>query len=142
MRLAFVVLLVACGTPPVHKTPPKELPADSLGDIAGRWGMSDDMDIGYTMTIDEQGGIDLWIDRGKMGRCEQKGTIAAGGSRTFRVVYKISECVPQLVGTPIDMKVPSYTGETLTVVVGEQSRTYQRAPEASMGRTDSPVQLQ
>jgi hypothetical protein len=142
MRLAFVVLLVACGTPPVRKTPPKELPADSLRDVAGRWVTSDDMDIGYAMTIDEAGGIDVWIDRGKMGRCEQKGTIAAAGSRTFRVVYKIGECVPQSAGVPLDMKVPSFTGESLTVVVGEQSRTYQRAPDATTGHADSPVQLQ
>jgi hypothetical protein len=100
------------------------------------------MDIGYAMTIDEAGGIDVWIDRGKMGRCEQKGTIAAAGSRTFRVVYKIGECVPQSAGVPLDMKVPSFTGESLTVVVGEQSRTYQRAPDATTGHADSPVQLQ
>jgi hypothetical protein len=142
MRLAFVVLLVACGSPPVRKTPPKELPADSLGDIAGRWVTSDDMDIGDSMTIDDSGGIDVWIDRGKMGRCEQKGSIAAAASRTFRVVYKIGECVPQSVGVPVDMKVPSFTGDSLTVVVGEQSRTYQRAPQATPGRMDSPVQLQ
>jgi hypothetical protein len=142
MRLAFVVLLVACGTPPVRKTPPKELPADSLRDVAGRWVTSDDMDIGYAMTIDDKGGIDVWIDRGKMGRCEQKGTIAPAGSRTFRVVYQIGECVPQSVGVPLDMKVPSFTGDNLTVVVGEQSRTYQRAPEATNDRSGSSVQLQ
>ena len=141
MRLAFVVLLVGCGTPPVHKTPPKELPADSLGDIAGRWATNDDMDFGYTMTIDAKGVIDVWIDRGKLGRCEQKGSIAAGQNRTFRVVYKIGECSPQSVGVPIDMKVPSFTGASLTVVVDDQARTYQRAPEPSAG-ADSPVQLQ
>lgn len=141
MRLAFVVLLVGCGTPPARKPPPAELPVKSLGDIAGRWVTSDDMDIGYSMTIEDKGGIDVWIDRGKMGRCEQKGTIAAAQERTFRVVYKIADCVPQSAGVPIDMKVSSFTGASLTVVVGNQSRTYQRAPEASVG-ADSPVQLQ
>src|SRR6478736_1443254 len=141
MRLALVLLLVGCGPPPVHKTPPKELPADSLGDIAGRWVTSDDMDVGYSMTIDDKGGIDVWIDRGKMGRCEQKGTIAAAQNRSFRVVYKIADCVPQSAGAPIDMKVPSFTGDSLTVVVGEQSRTYTRAPESMTGQ-ESPVQLQ
>lgn len=142
MRLAIVVLLVACGSAPVRKEPPKELPADSLGDIAGRWVTSDDMDVGYSMTIDDKGGIDVWIDRGKMGRCEQKGSIAAAQNRTFRVVYKIADCVPQSAGVPLDMKVPSFTGESLTVVVGDQSRTYQRAPVAATGTQDSSVQLQ
>ena len=141
MRLAFAVILVACGTPPAHKPPPTELSADTLADVAGRWVANDDMDFGYAMTIDDKGGIDVWIDRGKLGRCEQKGTIQAAQRRTFRVVYKVGECNPQAVGVPIDMKVASFTGGALTVVVGDQTRTYERAPEASTGQV-SPVQLQ
>src|SRR5512139_2386170 len=105
MRLAPVVVLVACGTPPAHKPPPAELPADKVADLAGRWVANDDMDFGYAMTIDEAGGIDVWIDRGKLGRCEQKGTIEPAQSRRFRVVYKIGQCNPQAVGVPVDLEV-------------------------------------
>ena len=141
MRLAPVVVLVACGTPPAHKPPPAELSADKLADVAGRWVTNDDMDFGYSMTIDDKGGIDVWIDRGKLGRCEQKGTIEPAQSRTFRVVYKVGECNPQAVGIPIVMKVASFTGANLTVVVGEQTRTYQRASETPTGQLPG-VQLQ
>jgi hypothetical protein len=141
MRLALVALLVACGGPPAHKPPPAELPADKVADLAGRWVTNDEMDWGYAMTIDGNGVIDVWIDRGKMGRCEQKGTIAAQASRVFRVTYTKGECNPQAVNVPIDMKVTSFTGESLTVSVADQSRTYQRAgePEAA---SPAPVQLQ
>ncbi|HSD89021.1 MAG TPA: hypothetical protein VLB44_15945 [Kofleriaceae bacterium] len=140
MRLAFVALLVACGAPPARKPPPAELPADKVADLAGRWVTNDEMDFGYAMTIDAAGVIDVWIDRGKLGRCEQKGTIAAHASRTFRVTYTIGECNPQAVNVPIDMMIASFTGASLTVVVADQSRTYQRAGEPEAG-SPAPVQL-
>ena len=63
-----------------------------------------------------------------MGRCEQKGTIQPSSPRVFRVTYTRGECNPQAVNIPIDMTISSFTGDTLTLVVGDQSRTYQRAP--------------
>jgi hypothetical protein len=81
------------------------------------------------MTIDTQGGIDVWIDRGKMGRCEQKGTIIALSDRLVRIIYTRGECNPQAVRVPIDMRVTSFTGESLTVEVANQARTYQRAAD-------------
>jgi hypothetical protein len=120
---------VACtkGAPP--PAAPRELPADRVADVAGTWASSDDMDWGYRMTIEPGGVIDIWIDRGKLGRCEQKGTIEpAGDSRVFRITYTRGECNPQVVGIPITMSIGSFTGDTLTVVVGDQRRTYARAP--------------
>jgi len=130
MRLAPLVLLVACSKPPPPKAPVTEQAADKVADIAGRWVTSDDMDWNYTMTIEASGVIDVWIDRGKMGRCEQKGTIKQGGaSRVFRVVYTRGECNPEAVNLPIDMTIGSFTGASLTVVVANQSRTYSRSDQ-------------
>ena len=128
VRIWLVLAVVACGKPPPPKPPPTELRVEQVADVAGRWVAADDMDWGYTMTIEASGVIDVWIDRGKMGRCEQKGTIAAAASRVFRVTYTRGECNPQAVNVPIDMTIASFTGETLTVVVADQRRTYQRAP--------------
>lgn len=110
-----------------------EQAADKVSDIAGRWAAADDMDWGYTMTIAANvsnssfGEIDVWIDRGKLGRCEQKGTITGRGSRVFRVTYTRGECNPEAVNVPIDMTIASFTGASLTVVVAEQRRTYTRS---------------
>jgi hypothetical protein len=145
MRIAVAalgsLLSGACSKPPPPRPPPSELRADQVADVAGRWVTNDDLDWGYTMTIEPGGVIDVWIDRGKMGRCEQKGTIAAGGQRVFRVVYTRGECNPQVVNVPIDMTIASFTGESLTVVVAEQRRTYRRAPDDARG-TAPGVQLQ
>lgn len=129
MRLPLVLLLlVACSKPPPPKPPAVEQPADKVADIAGRWAANDELDWGYTMTIDAAGGIDVWIDRAKMGRCEQIGKIVGGkASRVFTVTYTRGECNPEAVGIPIDMTVASFTGSSLTVIVGDQRRTYARA---------------
>jgi len=129
LLLGVVGGLVGCGGAQSNKAPPKEQPVDRISDLAGRWVSSDEMDWSYDMTIDKQGGIDVWIDRGKMGRCEQKGTIIALSDRLVRIIYTRGECNPQAVRVPIDMRVTSFTGETLTVEVANQARTYQRAAE-------------
>jgi hypothetical protein len=146
MRLLRVVVvgLVACGGAPPRKEPPKELPVERISDLAGRWVSSNDMDELYDMTIDARGGIDVWIDRGKMGRCEQKGSIVALADKLVRVIYTKGECNPQAVRIPIDMRVTSFTGESLTVEVASQARTYQRAEaEPTRGQPHRPpAQLQ
>lgn len=132
MRLipvAVVVGLVGCGGAPAKKAPPKELPVERIADLAGRWVTSDEMDWSYEMTIIPKGDIDVWIDRGKMGRCEQKGTIVALADKMVRVIYTRGECNPQAVRVPIDMHVTSFTGDSLTVEVMGQSRTYARASD-------------
>jgi hypothetical protein len=143
MRLLLWVSigLVACGGAPAKKEAPKELPVERISDLAGRWVSNNEMDELYDMTIDAKGGIDVWIDRGKLGRCEQKGTIVALADRLVRVIYTRGECNPQAVRVPIDMRVTSYTGESLTVEVANQPRTYQRAVESTGGK-QAPVQLQ
>ena len=127
-RIWPLVALAACGGGQKKQQAAAELPAEKVGDVAGTWVASDDMDWGYKMTITAPSTIDVWIDRNKLGRCEQKGTIAASSPRVFRVTYTRGECNPQAVNVPIDMSIASFTGGQLTVVVGDQKRTYQRSP--------------
>jgi hypothetical protein len=130
MRHIWLIgVLAACGGSPKRAAAPVEMPAEKVADVAGTWVTSDEMDWGYKMTISPPSTIDVWIDRGKMGRCEQKGTLEATSPRVFRVVYTRGECNPQAVNVPIDMSVASFTGQNLTIVVGDQKRTYARAPQ-------------
>ena len=125
-----VVVVASCSKPPPPKPPPAERAADTVADIAGRWVANDEMDWGYSMTIEPAGVIDVWIDRGKLGRCEQKGSIERGAaSRTFRIIYPRGECNPEAVNVPIELTVRSFTGDALAIAVADQTRTYQRAPE-------------
>lgn len=139
--LLLALVLASCAKPPPPRPPPAQVSADSVADLAGRWVANDDMDWGYSMTIAPTGEIDVWIDRGKMGRCEQKGTIVAQGDRSFRVTYTRGGCNPQAVDVPLAMRVTSFTGELLTIVVAEQSRTYERSDEVQHGRLPT-IQLQ
>jgi len=125
-RIWPLVALAACGGSQKQQQGPVELPATQVADLAGTWVASDDMDWGYKMTISAPATIDVWIDRGKMGRCEQKGTMKPSSPRVFQVTYTRGECNPQAVNIPLDMSVASFTGTSLTVVVGDQKRTYTR----------------
>jgi hypothetical protein len=124
----LLLVLVACSKPPPPKPPPAERTADQVADIAGRWVTSDEMDNSYSMTIEAAGVIEVWIDRGKTGRCQQKGTIAPAGAKKFTVTYTRGECNPQAVNIPIELTVTSFTGDALTIAVAGEPRTYQRAP--------------
>jgi hypothetical protein len=141
VALLCACLVFACGKPPPPKAPPVEREANTVGDIAGRWVTSDDMDVGYSMTIDAAGTIDVWIDRGKGVRCEQKGTIAAKGRGAFVVTYTFGQCNPQAVRVPIDTKF-KLSGELLNVTVAGEARTYQRAPDDGPKAERAPVPAQ
>ena len=140
-RLVLALVLASCGKPPAPRPTPAQLAADSVADLAGRWVANDEMDWGYSLTMEPTGEIAVWIDRGKMGRCEQTGTMLAQGKRTFGVTYTRGNCNPQAVGVPLAMTVTSFTGEHLTVEVADQSRTYQRGDDERHGKLPT-IQLQ
>jgi len=98
--------------------------------------MSDDMDFGYSLVIRPTGQLVLAIDRGKMGRCEQKGTLEAGADpRTYRIVYTKNTCNPDYGGTPMEIKIRSFTGSDLALVITgdgtERRPTYARDPKST-----------
>jgi hypothetical protein len=135
------LLAAACGHAPPPAAKEVERPARSVAEIAGMWVTSDDMDWGYNMTISPKGTIDVWIDRGKMGRCQQKGSIAAGKTEgQFRLVYKIGQCEPRAVNVPIDATITQLSTH-LTIIVGSDHRVYERAPEQKDDDKEQPAAL-
>jgi hypothetical protein len=126
LRIWPVLVLVGCGGAPKAQKSRVELAAEQVADFAGTWFAADDMDWGYKMTISAPATIDVWIDRGKMGRCEQKGSLKPTSPRVFAVTYTRGECNPEAVNIPISMSIASFTGDSLTIVVGDVKRTYTR----------------
>lgn len=136
MRRVPWLVLVACGHPPAAHAPPADQPVAAAADLAGKWVTSDDLDWGYSLTIDADGGYDQWIDRGHMGRCEQKGALTLVAPRTFRIAFAREEChrdasLPNGLGR-LTMKVGSFTGDVLVLeLAGDglaERHVYRRAP--------------
>ena len=125
MKRLVALLACACGHPPAAKAPTPELPATSTADLAGSYTASDELDFGYTLTIGADGAFDLWIDRNKMGRCEEKGTLAAGGTpKTFALTYKVNECHRDAVGATEQVTVESRTAGELVLVIGAERHVF------------------
>jgi hypothetical protein len=131
-RIAFAVILVGCGHAPPPKPPPAEREVKATADLAGTWVTSDDLDWGYRMAIAADGAIDVVIDRNKLGRCEQKGTLEVVGPNKFRVTYAKNECNRDYTGAALELGVTSFTGDELAIVVtgfgSEERHAYRRAP--------------
>jgi hypothetical protein len=129
-----VAVVVACGHPAPPRPPPSELAVKLPADIAGTWVTSDDSDWGYRLTIDKAGALAQVVDRGKMGRCEQKGTLVVDEAtpKQFQITYDKNECNRDYNGAALQIKVASFTGEMLTLVVtgygSEERHVYKRAP--------------
>jgi hypothetical protein len=136
MRWVLGCLVVAsCAKPPPPKPPQAELEITGPASFAGSWVTDDDMDRGYRLVIDQTGKLVLTIDRGKMGRCEQKGTLETGADpRSYRIVYTKNTCDPQYGGTPLEIKIASFTGAALALVItgdgAERRPVYTRDPNS------------
>jgi len=135
MKLALVLSLCACGSKPTPKPPPAQLEITGPASFAGRWVADDDMDFGYSLEVGADGAFVLVMDRGKLGRCEQKGTLAVGSDpRSYKIAYAKDTCDREYGGGTIDIAIASFTGGELVVVTTfagtAQRRTYARAPES------------
>jgi hypothetical protein len=129
------LLSAACGHAPPPAPKATEQAVSSIGDIAGEWVADDAMDWGYKLTIEPSGAIDAWMDRGKIGRCKQKGQAVAAGPKAFAVTYSLEECHRDAHRSPdapirSKLEVTSFTGKDLSVVVtfenAVERRTYHR----------------
>jgi len=91
------------------------------------------MDWGYRLVIDKSGALDQVIDRGKLGRCEQKGTLAMTEPKKFTLQLAKNECNRQYDGGAIQFEVTSFTGDALAIgLVGygtKEKHAYKRAPD-------------
>jgi hypothetical protein len=119
--------MAACG----HGAPPPQKPVErqvaSVADLAGTWVASDEMDFGYTLTLSPDGGFDQFIDRNRMGKCEQKGTLRGQGA--FKLAYTRDDCRDNPLNGPpptVDVKIESFTGDALTLAIGTTRRAYRR----------------
>ena len=130
------IVFASCAKPPPPKAPAAELEITGPASFAGSWVTDDDMDRGYNLVIDPTGKLVLTIDRGKMGRCEQKGTLEKGVDvRTYRIAYTKNTCDPQYGGTPLEIKIASFTGAALALVItgdgAERRPVYTRSPTSA-----------
>lgn len=118
--------MAGCGHPAPPPAKPAQKPVSSAADLAGKWTASDDMDFGYVLTIGADGSYDQWIDRNKLGRCEQKGTLAGSGT-ALQLTYKVNDCHRELAGTAQALTIEAFDGSTLTIAIGDERHVYRRA---------------
>ncbi len=127
--------MVACGGGPPRARKPAEQAVAAPGDIAGRWLASDDLDGTYTLTIGKDGALDLVIERGKLGHCEQHGTLKNTGPNQFEIAYAHDACHRNLGGdlTSAKLQITSFTGDALAIQVVadriDERQAYRRAPQ-------------
>jgi hypothetical protein len=131
--IVAVAFAIACGhAPPPPRPAPVELPVTGPRDLAGSWVTLDAADWHYTLSIDESGAIDQVIDRRKLGRCEQKGKLAATGQpKQYQLTYDKNECNRDYTGATLQLNVEWFTGYALVLVItgwgGEERHAYARA---------------
>ena len=122
--------IAACGHPAPPPEKPAQKPVTAVADLAGSWTASDELDFGYALTIGADGSYDQWIDRNKLGRCEQKGTLAGSGT-ALQVTYKVNDCHRELAGTTQTLTIEAYDGATLTIATRDERHVYHHsAPPA------------
>jgi hypothetical protein len=138
MRLVFaaLVVLAACSHGPAKKPPPEEIPIEGPQTFAGTWLTNDELDWFYRLIVMPDGRFGLVIERGKMGKCEQQGTLVAGkGPSTFILTLTKDSCSKTgPTGGALTLSVASYTGQALTLayLVGDDMvrRSYTRDPRS------------
>ena len=137
MRLVIAsLILAACSHAPAKKPPPEEIPIEGPQTFAGTWLTNDDLDWYYRLIVVPDGRFGLVIERGKMGQCEQKGTLVAGkGPSTFQLTLTKDSCSKTgPTGGSLTVSVASYTGQALTLayLVGGElvKKTYTRDPKS------------
>lgn len=130
----LTVIASACGSKPTPKPPPAQLAITGPASFAGRWVTDDDLDFGYSLQVSADGGYLLVVDRGKMGRCEQKGAlVGTADPRRYQIAFVKDTCDPEYTGGTIEIAVASFTADELVLVTTFAGtplrRTYARAPE-------------
>jgi hypothetical protein len=134
--LTIAALGVSCSHPPPPKRAAPELAITGIASVAGRWVADGNIDWGYALSIAADGAFVLAIDRDKLGRCEQKGTLVSGADpKTYQLTDVHDSCNRDAAGGPVEVRIASFTGEALELVVVadrlEERRRYQRDPKTA-----------
>lgn len=113
--LPLLIIIPACGHAP--PPPPKvQVAVGGLSDLSGSYTGGNEIDWGYFLTIGDKGQFNLVVDRGKMGRCEQNGTLAAGADKqTYTMTFVKNECDRAHQGQPLTLHVESFTTDELVL---------------------------
>ncbi|MBA3459251.1 MAG: hypothetical protein H0T46_04775 [Deltaproteobacteria bacterium] len=137
MRLVLAALfLCACAQKAKPKPPPAEIAIEGTATFAGTWLTNDDLDWYYRLTVAPDGRLDLTVDRGKLGPCEQRGQLVPGKSLpTFILTLDKDTCTETgPTGGSLAVGIASYTGNQLVLAYGVGTstvqRTYVRAPQS------------
>lgn len=138
MRALVVGILVGCSHPPPPKTAAAEQPVHAVGDVAGDWAASDDMDFGYHLTVDRTGDFMLTTDRGKMGKCVLHGKAIVGAAApAFELEVSLDECHRDRPPGRITVAFPSFTGSALAVEITDNGEVTRRTFSAAASRPGS-----
>lgn len=125
--LLGVIASCGCGSKPTPKPPPAELEITSPASFAGRWVADDDMAFGYALEIGADGAFLLTMDRGKLGKCEQKGTLAAGAdTHHYKIAFEKNTCDRDYAGGTVDIVIESFTRGSLVVATTFAGTTTRR----------------
>lgn len=131
--MSLGLVLCACGSKPTPKPPPAELEITGPASFAGVWVADDDMSFGYRLEIGADGAYRQVTDRGKLSKCEMKGTLVAGvDARHYTIPAAQVTCDGPAASAAIEIAITSFTSEHLVVQTSTggdaQARTYTRAP--------------
>ncbi|HEY1556153.1 MAG TPA: hypothetical protein VGF94_15045 [Kofleriaceae bacterium] len=125
-RTIAIVLAAACGHAPPPAPKPAERPVAAVGDLAGAWSASDEMDFVYTLTVGRDGAFDLREDRNKLGKCEVEGTLQlAAGTLTLAIEH--DDCHRDVVETQAPVTIEQFTGDAFVLTLRADSRAYHRS---------------
>ncbi len=110
-----LLMIIGCSHAP--PPPPKaQVQVGGIADLAGTYTGGNEVDWGFFLTIDGDGKFALIVDRGKMGRCEQRGTLVAGADKqSFEITFQRNECDRAHAGQKLAVHVESFTGDELVL---------------------------
>ena len=84
------------------------------------------MDFVYTLTIDKDGGFELWIDRNKLGKCEIKGKAHVAGGKLLLGAPE-DQCHPDVREPDYELVVTQFTGDAFVLTLRDDTHAYRRA---------------
>jgi hypothetical protein len=137
--LVLVIVVAACHLAPPPAPPPAEKAVSSIADVAGTWVRDDDIGWFYTLTIDAKGGFVQYVERDKLGRCEQKGTLTQTDSPKHYTLALAKDTCKELADAPSGpLAIDSFTGGALELTVGAAHRAYHRDPNGGVQPLATP----
>lgn len=134
MRWVLASMVVAaCGHAKPTLTEGNEEPVTGVATLAGTWLTNDDMDWLYRLRISPDGRFAMGVERGKLGNCEQRGTIAQYGEGASFMLTITRDTCSDSEGGSLPFTIPSFTGDKMTLAykVGttKTKRFYSRDPK-------------